>query len=52
MENKTRKSLIFPNDLVEEIKIYQHKNMIDTFTEATFTLIRKGLDHDRTKKYN
>jgi metal-responsive CopG/Arc/MetJ family transcriptional regulator len=38
---------MFPNDLVEEIKVYQEENNIRSNNEAIRTLIRKGLEDSR-----
>lgn len=43
-KNRTISAFVmFPNDLVEEIKAYQEENNIRSHNEAIRMLIRKGL---------
>jgi len=43
-KNRTISAFVmFPNDLVEEIKAYQEENKIQSNNEAIRTLIKKGL---------
>ena len=40
----TRKSLLFPDILLEEVEKFMKENYITTFTGAVIELIRRGLN--------
>ena len=46
----TRKSLLFPNTLLEEVEKFMKENYITTFTGAVIELIRRGLESTKGGK--
>ena len=46
----TRKSLLFPDTLLEEVEKFMKENYITTFTGAVIELIRRGLESTKGGK--
>lgn len=51
--DRIRKQMLFPKDLVNRVKVYQHKNMLDSFTATVIHLLEKALsDTEKEHKDN
>lgn len=44
MAKKTKKTMLFPEDLLEKITDFQKKNYLSSLTAAMIVLIVKGLE--------
>ena len=51
MEQGTRKTIIFPDDLWEIINDWRFDNRLGTEAEAVRTLIQMGIHYDKLKKH-